>query len=333
MFEYITWSTWLPVLAFALDMRIGHYMFWWRHPVCYVGDLINFFESIGRKLGIYIGNTSAGALCVALVVGIVGFIVWCLTNMPTVGWIFSIYFAYSGLATKSLLTFFNNVLASVEHDNIENARKSVSQLVSRDTTTLDRHELRKTLADTFSENYTDAIVAPLFWLFIGGPVGLWMYKAVSTMDSMWGYKAEPWTELGFAAAKSDDILAYIPARLSVFFLYLANAYKHIIKETGGKWPGSAYVFSQAKGMPSPNSGLPMAASAWLMNARMAGPSVYFGDVVDKPWLGPPEHEAKPWDEQRLTHLAALIKFASYVALYFLTACFITFFVFFGMIYG
>ncbi len=315
MFTDIVWHILLPLLAFGIDMLYGHVNFYWRHPVCYVGDLITFFEKFGRKIGHYIGNTRlAGAICVACIVSIVGFVVYLLINLPIIGWIFTIYFAYSGLATKSLLTFFDEVLNSIEHEHIGKARKSVAQLVSRDTTILERQELRKTLADTFSENYTDAVVAPLFWLVIGGPVGLWMYKAVSTMDSMWGYKAEPWTELGFAAAKSDDILAYIPARLSVLFLYFTNKYNLVAKQTDGKWPGFACIFAQAKGMPSPNSGLPMAASAWLMNARMAGPSVYFGEVVHKPWLGPPEHQAKPWNEQRLILLATTIKTASIVAL-------------------
>ncbi len=334
MFQYVAWDTWLPVIAFALDMLLGHRTFWWRHPVCYIGDLIGFLEKIGRDYGNYVGNTRlAGALCVAIVVGIVGFVVWWLTSLPTIGLLFTLYFSYTGLATKSLLTFFYEVLHSVEHDDIENARKSVSQLVSRDTTQLDRQELRKTLADTFSENYTDAVVAPLFWLLIGGPVGLWMYRAVSTMDSMWGYKTEPWTELGFASAKSDDFLAYIPARLSVPLLYVTNEYENIVKKTGGRWPGFKCIFDQAKGMTSPNSGLPMTALAWLINARMAGPSVYFGELVNKPWLGPPEHEAKPWDAQRLQHLATFMHVASYMALILLTTSYFGFFVVLGIING
>ncbi len=316
----IIWQVWLPIIAFTLDMFLGHRSFWWRHPVCYVGNLIDFFERIGRSLGSYIGNVRiAGAICVLLIVSIVGIVVWWLCNLPYLGIVFTLYFAYTGLATKSLLIFFEEVLKSIEHDNIDDARKAVAQLVSRDTTILDQNELRKTLADTFSENYTDAVLAPLFWLLIGGPVGLWMYKAVSTMDSMWGYKSEPWLELGFAAAKADDILAYIPARLSVPMLQCANEYENIVKKTGGRWPGWKCIFKQAKGMPSPNSGLPMAASAWLMNARMAGPSVYFGEMVHKPWLGPPEEEAKPWDEQRLKHLGTIVKVASYMAIYILPA--------------
>ncbi len=315
MFAYALNSLWLTIFAFGLDMWLGHLQTWWRHPVCYIGDLLRFIEPIARKFGDDAKKLRmAGFLCVIFTVGTVGFVVWFLTSLPYIGVIFTFYFAYSGLATKSLLTFFDAVLDSVEHASLEDAQKAVAQLVSRDTTVLDRDALRKTLADTFSENFTDAVVAPLFWLILGGPVALWMYKAVSTMDSMWGYKAEPWTDLGFAGAKADDVLAYIPARLSVFILQSANEYENITKKTGGMWPGWKCIFGQAQGMPSPNSGLPMACAAWLMNGRLAGPSVYFGAVVEKPWLGPPKEDAKPWDKQRLMHLATLIKVGAYAAL-------------------
>ncbi len=334
MFEFVITRTWLPVLAFALDMFLGHRKTWWRHPVCYIGDLLRFIEPLARNFGASINSVRmAGFLSVVFVAGLTGFVVWFLINLPYVGLIFTIYFSYSGLATKSLLTYFNEVLASVEDDPLEEAQKSVAQLVSRDTTVLDRDELRKTLADTFSENFTDAVVAPIFWLLIGGPVGLWMYKAVSTMDSMWGYKAEPWTDLGFAGAKADDVLAYIPARLSVFILAVANEYENIVKKTGGSWPSAWVIFAQAKDMPSPNSGLPMASAAWLMNARLGGPSVYFGTMVDKPWLGPPEEDAKPWDKQRLQHLHTIIQVASYVGLYLMAASFFGFFWLLLILYG
>ncbi len=322
MFEFVILRTWLPVVAFGLDMFLGHRQTWWRHPVCFIGDLLRFIEPLARNFGASIHSVrTAGFLCVIFMVSAVGFVVWFFTNLPYVGWILTLYFSYSGLATKSLLTFYNDVLEKVEDAPLEEAQQAVAQLVSRDTTVLERDELRKTLADTFTENFTDAVVAPLFWLLIGGPVGLWMYKTVSTMDSMWGYKTEPWTELGFAGAKCDDILAYIPARLSVPILQAANEYENIVKKTGGSWPGWELIFDQASEMPSPNSGLPMASAAWLMNARLGGPSVYFGEVVDKPWLGPAEEDSKPWDKQRLKHLHTIIQVGAYSALILLCSIF------------
>ncbi len=334
MLEVIIARTGLVVVAFALDLIMGHRQLYWQHPVCYVGKLINFLEPLGRDFGAKINNVRiAGILCLALSLLIVGFFVFILINLPYIGWFFLIYFSYSGLATKSLFTFFYEVLEKVEHGNIEQAQKSVAQLVSRDTTVLKRNELRKTLGDTFSENFTDAIVAPLFWLLIGGPIGLWLYKTVSTMDSMWGYKTQKWLELGFAGAKADDLLAYIPARLSVLFLYFANKLQNITLITGGSWPGWRFIFNQASGMPSPNSGLPMASAAWLMNARLGGPSIYFNEMVDKPWLGPPDNIAKAWDDARLKHLATITLAASYVALWIMVSFFFSLFMFLHIIYG
>ncbi len=333
MFEYVILSTFLPAVAFVLDMFLGHRETWWRHPVCHIGDLLKFIEPLARNFGARINNVrAAGILCLVFMVSVVGFVVWILTNLPYVGWILTLYFSYSGLATKSLLTFYNEILEKVEDAPLEEAQEAVAQLVSRDTTVLGRDELRKTLADTFSENFTDAIVAPLFWLLIAGPVGLWMYKTVSTMDSMWGYKTEAWADLGFAGAKCDDVLAYIPARLSVPILQAANAYENIVQKTGGSWPGWRCIFAQAKGMPSPNSGLPMACAAWLMNARLAGPSVYFGEMVDKPWLGPSANDAKPWDRQKLEHLHTIIQVGAYSALVLLCTSYFGFFTML-LIYG
>ncbi|MDO5484543.1 MAG: CobD/CbiB family cobalamin biosynthesis protein, partial [Desulfovibrionaceae bacterium] len=199
----------------------------------------------------------------------------------------------------------------VENLAPEHAREALSWLVSRDTSQMDRPLMRKTLADTLSENFTDALMAPFFWLLLTGPVGLWLYKAVSTTDSMWGYLTVRWRWLGWAGARGDDLLAFIPARLSAVLLWLTDAllrrFRPAARCWSGAWPGLRVVARQAGGMPSPNSGWSMAACAWLCGARMAGPSVYFGHLVDKPWLGPSESGALLWDEGLLRGLCALMR--------------------------
>jgi adenosylcobinamide-phosphate synthase len=169
-------------------------------------------------------------------------------------------------------------------------------LVSRDTAAMDGPQLRRALAETLAENFNDAFVAPLFWLMLGGPVALWLYKTVSTFDSMWGYRTEQWEKLGKAGALCDDALAWIPARLSAVLLY-ATAQGQYSKE---QWPGWAVVRQQAHLMASPNAGWPMVAAAWLHNAGMGGPTPYFGKVVNKPQLGP--QNMPQWDDERLQQL-------------------------------
>lgn len=300
---------WLFPLAFGLDMAFGDPRLPWRHPVCWVGWLLHRLEAVGRKLG---GSRLAGALCVAVLVAVSGMVVWGLTSLPVLGAVMALYFAYAGLASQSLLQTFEEVLDAVEHKSLPEAQAALSMLVSRDTTVLDRDMLRKSLADTLTENLSDAVVAPLFWLLLGGPVGLWMYKAVSTTDSMWGYKTERWLTLGWAGARLDDVLAYIPARLGVCFLWMADRVSKVSGRFGGRWPGWVVIARQAGGMESPNSGWPMAAGAWLLGARLGGPTLYFGKMVDKPWVGLPADEAFSWDEQRLRALSRTVRLAAWL---------------------
>ena len=199
----------------------------------------------------------------------------------------------------------------VESADILCARTGVGWLVSRDVSGMERPVLRKTLADTLSENFTDAFVAPCFWLTVGGPVALWAYKAVSTMDSQWGYLTSEWRNLGNAAARSDDVLAWLPARLSVFILWFTNWLATLfpaLKSWQGEWPGFRRIRRDAGGMPSPNSGWSMAACAWLAGGRMAGPSVYFGKIVHKGWIGPPGE----WTRSKLLQLCRLMFMGSII---------------------
>lgn len=300
---------WLFPLAFGLDMALGDPPLPWRHPVCWVGWLLNRLETLGRVLG---GSRPVGALCLAVLVFGTAVAVQALIALPVLGMLFALYLAYAGLAARALLQTFDEVLEAVEHKPLPEAQKALSMLVSRDTTVQDRPQLRKSLADTLTENVSDAVVAPMFWLLLGGPVALWMYKAVSTTDSMWGYKTARWLTLGWAGARLDDVLAFIPARLGVLFLWMADCASGVTAGFGGRWPGLVVIARQAGGMESPNSGWPMAAGAWLLGSRMGGPTLYFGSMVDKPWVGLPAEEAAPWDEQRLRALGRLVRLAAWI---------------------
>lgn len=301
---------WLLPVAFFLDMAFGDPPLPWRHPVVVVGKFLHFLEPLARRAG---ASRWAGLSCLLLTVAFSACTVFVLSALPMVGLVFTVYFAYAGLATRSLLHTCEEILNVIEEGSLEEAQRALSRIVTRDTGGEDRDTLRKSLADSLSENVTDAVVAPMFWLLLGGPVGLWCYKAVSTMDSMWGYKIDRWRSLGWAGARADDLLAFIPARLAVLFLWGAARLSPLSAQNGGRWPGLAVVARQARGMESPNSGWPMAAAAWLLGARLGGPTVYFGEMNNKIWLGLPADEAQPWDASRLRALLVLVRNAALLA--------------------
>ena len=313
----LPWSVWdcwwLAPLALALDILLGDPHLPWPHPVCLAGKCLALLESPARRLAgsgplasFRLKLAGAGALCL-LCTG-TGAMVWLLVSLPGAGFVMALYFSWAGLALGSLERTGHETAHAIEYEELPMARMALSRLVSREVARLERPMLRKTLADTLAENFTDAFLAPWFWLLATGPAGLWIYKAVSTGDSMWGYLNERWRWLGWACARADDALAFIPARLAILALWLGDALARLwpcLRLWQGRWPGLQEIARQARHMPSPNSGWSMTACAWLCSSRMAGPSVYFGELVNKPWLGPPEAQATPWNESGIRALLAL----------------------------
>lgn len=267
---------WLPLAAFLLDLLLADPR-GVPHPVCLIGQLLNRLKGpVLAAKNQKIAGAAALALCLACAGGAAAFLLW----LPgLLGIAAGIYLAYAGLALGGLLREGRAAAQSIRDGDIEEARAAVSMLVSRDVSAMERDALYKTLAETLSENFTDAFVAPFFWLMLAGPAGLWIYKAASTADSMWGYRHEPWTRAGRAAARLDDALAFVPARLSMLFLYLGSGNR-------GAWPGWRRIAAEARSMESPNAGWSMSASAWLHGAGMGGPAVYAGELKQKPLLGP-----------------------------------------------
>lgn len=301
---------WIFPLAVLMDLWWGDPPLPWRHPVCWIGQLVDRLEPWARRCG---GSRGAGACCVALVLVVTGVSVWAVISLPGIlGKSMAVYLSWAGLATGSLLRAGEATLGIYEKGDLTAARTGLSCLVSRDTRVQGWEELHKSLADTMAENVTDACAAPCFWLILGGPVLLWIYKAVSTFDSMWGYRTPQWLRLGWAGARLDDLFAWIPARFSVCALWLAARIWPVAPHWGGRWPGFGIVARQASGMSSPNSGWPMAAASWLVGARMGGPAVYFGERVLKPWVGVPAAEDKGWDASRLRELFHLLRHTSLV---------------------
>ena len=295
-------SPFIPFIAFVLDLILKDPQTW-PHPVRWIGSFLNRMEAWAR-------GQSRFSLRQAGVISLVGLlaIVWLsasiLTSIPLFGPLIAIALAYAGLSLGGLLESARDVLNAIKADDLESARHKLSMLVSRDTSEMDRRELSRSLAETVSENFNDGLTAPFFYLLLGGPVLLWLYKTVSTVDSMWGYQTPKWSSLGWAGARLDDVLAFIPARLSAGVLILTGLllsrnWKQAMRQTS----------KQARQMKSPNAGWPMAAAAWIMEGTMGGWAAYHGQRTFKPILGPTDME---WTEDTLTSLLTLIHTSGWI---------------------
>ena len=293
----------IPILAVALDWLIGDPKSW-PHPVRVIGATLDAIEASAEKVDLSIKTTGWITLLSfpALAWGITAILI----SLPILGSLVAVYLSFAGLALGCLLKDAEEVTRQIDRGKLEDARKALSYLVSRDTSAMDAPEMRKTLAETMSENLNDGFVAPLFYLCLLGPGGLWAYKVVSTMDSMWGYRTTRFQELGFAGARADDVLAYVPARLTAKLLMGAGSRMGLNTELA-----AANYQGDAQQMESPNAGHPMAAAAWLAMGEMGGKFVYGGKLKDKPVMGP---KGSSWDAKKLRTLFQLCRKAGFYAI-------------------
>ncbi|WP_099186761.1 adenosylcobinamide-phosphate synthase CbiB [Sphingobium fuliginis] len=181
--------------------------------------------------------------------------------------------AWPALAQNSLYVHVAPVVRALARGNLDAARQAVARIVGRDTAALDEAGVARAGIESLAESFCDGVVAPLFWLLLFGLPGIWAYKAVNTADSMIGHKEAPYTDFGWAAARFDDLLNWVPARLSGLILCVAG---------GGGW---AVLRRARRKHASPNAGWPEAAMAGALGIRLAGPIHYDGVLHDKPWIG------------------------------------------------
>jgi len=371
----------LPLAALALDLLVGDPPSW-PHPVRLIGRILDRLEALiqpetgcpkpsdGSAPGENARPLDVGApgkkdaclsparkrvlglvVTASLGLGVFG-AVWGLTAIPMIGGAISLILAFWGLALGQLLREARHVAGLIRSQRLDEARLALSMLVSRETAHLDAAGLWRALAETLSENFCDAFVAPYFFLCLGGAPLLWLHKTISTMDSMWGYKTARYIDLGRAGARADDLLAFFPARIAAFALFAAGAVMErgaaqgtgigAGSEAGGAGIGAergteqgagrgtgrgvgqrvgcgirrswAKVAADARKTASPNAGWPMAAAAWVCQASMGGPAVYFGERFEKPTLGP---EATQWNTDNFSMLLKLvIRAALGIALFF-----------------
>jgi len=278
------------ILGFILDRIIGD-PYNIPQPIRYIGSLISFFE---KKLLHLDGDARnfekekrSGVLMCILVIVITGLVTGLITFFSykfnfVFGIIVEAILTCYILAAKSLKVESMKVYDALKHGTIEDARYAVSMIVGRDTDSLDEIAVAKAAVETVAENTSDGVIAPMIYTFLGGPVLGLMYKAVNTMDSMVGYHNDRYEYFGKAAAKLDDIVNFIPARLSALFMILAAF-------LGGKeysYKNAVKIFKRDRfNHKSPNSAQTESACAGALSVKLAGDASYFGKIVKKPFIG------------------------------------------------
>ena len=178
------------------------------------------------------------------------------------------------LAGKTLIQEVKTVFKAVEQ-SVEVGRTQVSRIVGRDTSHLSAQEIRTAALETLSENLSDGVIAPMFWFLLLGLPGMMAYKMINTLDSMIGYKTERYREFGYVAARLDDAANYLPARLTAGLMLLVS----------DKWNRFRFVKQFGRAHASPNSGYPEAALAAILDCQFGGTHDYFGQPVEKPYIG------------------------------------------------
>ena len=277
----------LPLLiGWFLDLLLGDPQ-WMPHPVVWFGKMISFGEKYLNK-GKH--RKLKGTLLSLFFVTFVFVVTWALLYMASLlagNFDFSLFTLHFSLSTllSSLIIFYclagTTLIREVRQTflavdrSLEEGRKQVARIVGRDTSELSAQEIRTAALETLAENLSDGVIAPLFWLAIGGVPAMLAYKMVNTLDSMIGYKTDRYKDFGCFAARLDGVANYLPARLTAFLMVLASGRFSLLKFVAKYGPRHA----------SPNSGYPEAALAGILNCRFGGPHTYFGQLFDKPYIG------------------------------------------------
>lgn len=273
------------IFAYILDLIIGDPK-WLPHPIILIGKVIEILEKGITK--VMTNKKVAGIILVFLVVAGTYFFVFILIWFAArLHWIFgvivSIYFVFVSLSVKDLAVETNRVYTSLNRNNLSLARKNLSRIVGRDTEDLNEREIIRASVETVAENTVDGIISPLFFAFIGGAPLSMAYKAINTLDSMVGYKNKRYIDIGWAAAKLDDITNFIPARISILLLPIASFI------SGKGFRDSIRIISRdRKKHTSPNSGIPEAAFAGALGVRIGGTNYYERKLVEKLCIGDAE---------------------------------------------
>ncbi len=294
------------LIGFILDLIIGdpHSM---PHPIRLIGNMIAFFE---KKLNTDPKSEKAfkrGLLLVLLVTVITtaaAFAVIAGAYLLNVifGVIVEAVLTYYIFAARSLCDESMKVCHALENGDVEGARRAVSMIVGRDTNVLDDIGIAKAAIETVAENTSDGVIAPLIYTAIGGPVIGFLYKSINTMDSMIGYKNDRYMRFGTAAAKLDDIVNFIPSRISAWMMIFASFFMG----KGYRTKDAVRIFKRDRfNHASPNSAQTESVAAGALGIQLAGDAVYFGVLYKKKFIGDALKKVEYNDIRKINRLMIL----------------------------
>ena len=289
------------VCGFVLDLLLGDPpRFAPVHPVVLMGRAISALE---KRLRTLFPKTPKGEYHAGLLLALIMSIGTCALCKPAIralnavspplAFALEVIWCWQALAIKDLRVEAMHVKTALETDGLDAARKAVSRIVGRDTANLSAEGVARAAVETVAENFSDGVIAPLFWMMLGGAALSLCYKAINTMDSMLGYKNERYLHFGRAPAKLDDAANYIPARLAALLLIAAA------RLLGEDAASALRIWRRDRRKhASPNSAQCEAAMAGALGLRLCGPASYFGVKHDKPWIGDERRRIVPDDIRR-----------------------------------
>ena len=297
----------LLLLALIIEAYIGEAKFVFnkvRHPIRIIGDIINFFDTkLNRETRAEIDRAFRGALVVVIIVILAIGVGWCIAwlslNHP-LGWIIEFLGLLSLISARSLYDHVKSVATNLTK-SIEDGRRAVAHIVGRDPNYLDEHGVARASIESLSENFGDGVVAPIFWYVLFGLPGILVYKSVNTLDSMIGYRTKRYRAFGMAAARLDDVLNIVPARLAGLFIVLAS----VFVPTAKPLQSLKVMLRDSSLHRSPNAGWPEGAMAGALGLSLAGPRQYSNQTINDPWIGSGTTNVKPKDIIKALYLYSI----------------------------
>ena len=278
----------IVLLALAMDAIIGDPNWLYRkipHPIAAIGCMMNQLDLFLNRPQVKNPTKKIlGVLFIIIALSVAGIIGWGMQTglkLMEFGQLLEAILVSIFLAQNSLYRHVRNVAQALVSDGLDAARLSVSHIVGRDPATLDDSGVCRASIESLSENFSDGVIAPVFWYLIAGIPGILMYKTLNTADSMVGHLSPKYRYFGWASARLDDVANFIPARLTALLIFLTAL---IIPSTKG-FKSLRSCLTYAKRHRSTNAGWPEAAMAGALDIRIAGPRVYNGIVVNDPWMG------------------------------------------------
>lgn len=286
------------VIGFGLDLLLGDPE-WLYHPVCLIGRYISFMEKRLRARGGDLRRSAVflTASTVLLTMAAAAALLWGLSLLGRVPLLIGMSLLnWMGIAVTCMAKEARGVARALE-GGVEAGRRQVARIVGRDTQNLSEEEIIKATIETVAENTTDGVISPLLYAAIGGPVLLWGFKAASTLDSMVGYLDEKYRDIGWSSARLDDLLNFIPARITAALMCAAA----VLTGMDGRNAWRVVRRDHANHR-SPNCAWSEAAAAGALHIQLGGTHDYFGKPVEKPTIGDNERAAQRGDIGRVNRL-------------------------------